>query len=99
MNEAYTRMKDRFAASAFRSRFRLNDDDRRYLAAKGWNVIRSQAQRIIRGIGCCWLGSFPCADMWSSKHSMARRPAAGGVWKNGTAFLPDMLSLNPKWIT
>ena len=48
MNEAYTRMKDRFAASAFRSRFRLNDDDRRYLAAKGWNVIRSQAQRIIR---------------------------------------------------
>lgn len=48
MNEAYTRMKDRFAASAFRSRFRLNDDDRRYLAAKGWNVIRSQARRIIR---------------------------------------------------
>lgn len=48
MNEAYARMKDRFAASAFRSRFRLNDDDRRYLAAKGWNVIRSQVRRIIR---------------------------------------------------
>ena len=48
MNEAYTRMKDRFAASAFRSRFRLNDDDRRYLAAKGWSVIRAQVRRIIR---------------------------------------------------
>ena len=44
---SYEQMKARFAASKFRSRFKLTRDDRAYLAAKGWDVIRAQTARII----------------------------------------------------
>ena len=44
----YDGMKERFAASRFRSRFRLTQAEKAYLAEKGWNVIRSQTERIIR---------------------------------------------------
>ncbi|MBO4647623.1 MAG: DUF4186 domain-containing protein [Lentisphaeria bacterium] len=44
---AYAEMKERFAASKFRSRFKLTRADRAYLAAKGWDVIRAQTARII----------------------------------------------------
>lgn len=44
----YDEMKDRFAASRFRSRFRLTKAEKAYLAEKGWNVIRAQTERIIR---------------------------------------------------
>ena len=46
-NMSYAEMKERFAASKFRSRFKLTRADRAYLAAKGWNVIRAQTARII----------------------------------------------------
>ena len=45
---SYEQMKPRFAASRFRSRFRLNSADRAYLAEKGWEVIRAQAEKIVR---------------------------------------------------
>ena len=41
-------MKERFAASRFRSRFRLTQAEKAYLAEKGWDVIRAQTERIIR---------------------------------------------------
>ena len=43
----YDAMKERFAASKFRSRFRLTAADRGYLAEKGWEAVRGQALRII----------------------------------------------------
>lgn len=46
--ETYAGMKARFAASAFRSRFRLNDPERAYLAEKGFVTVRAQAERIVR---------------------------------------------------
>ena len=33
--------------SKFRSRFRLSDKDRAYIALKGWNVITEQARRFV----------------------------------------------------
>ena len=45
---AYEEMKSRFAASKFRSRFRLTCADKAYLAEKGWEVVRAQTERIIR---------------------------------------------------
>lgn len=45
---AYADMKARLAASPFRARFKLTESDRAYLAEKGWEVIRSQAERIVR---------------------------------------------------
>lgn len=48
MDTTYAGMKARFAASAFRSRFRLNDADRAYLAEKGYATVRAQAERIVR---------------------------------------------------
>ncbi len=44
---SYAEMKERFAASKFRSRFKLTHADRAYLAAKSWDVIRAQTARII----------------------------------------------------
>ena len=41
-------MKTRFAASKFRSRFRLDETERAYLAEKGLPHIRAQAERIVR---------------------------------------------------
>lgn len=45
---SYAQMKERLAASKFRSRFSLTRAERAYLAAKGWPVIRAQTERIIR---------------------------------------------------
>ena len=45
---SYEEMKVRFAASKFRSRFKLTRADRAYLAEKGWEVVRAQTERIIR---------------------------------------------------
>ena len=45
---AYEQLKERLAASPFRSRFKLTRSERAYLAQKGWDVIRSQTERIIR---------------------------------------------------
>ena len=45
---SYAEMKERFAASEFRSRFRLTRAERAYLAVKGWAVLRSQAEKVIR---------------------------------------------------
>jgi hypothetical protein len=45
---AYAEMKERFAASAFRSRFRLSPAERAYVAEKGLAVIRAQAEKIVR---------------------------------------------------
>ena len=45
---SYEQMKERFAASKFRSRFKLTRVERAYLAEKGWPVVRAQAERIIR---------------------------------------------------
>ena len=45
---SYAGMKARFAASAFRSRFRLNRADRAYVAERGLPAIRAQAERIVR---------------------------------------------------
>ena len=44
----YARLKERLAASPFRSRFRLTGPDRAYIAEKGWSVLRTQAGEIIR---------------------------------------------------
>ena len=44
----YDVMKPRFAASRFRSRFRLTNAEKAYLAEKGWNVVQAQTERIIR---------------------------------------------------
>jgi hypothetical protein len=44
----YADMKERFAASAFRSRFRLDAAERAYVAEKGTMTIRAQAERIVR---------------------------------------------------
>lgn len=44
----YEELKVRLAASTFRSRFRLTERDRSYLAEHGWNMIHAQAERMIR---------------------------------------------------
>ena len=44
----YADMKERFAASAFRSRFRLSPAERAYVAEKGLATIRAQAEKIVR---------------------------------------------------
>ena len=45
---SYADMKARFAASAFRSRFRLDSAERAYLAEKGFDAVRFQAEKIVR---------------------------------------------------
>lgn len=44
----YEELKARLAKSTFRSRFRLTERDRFYLAEHGWDIIYAQAQRVIR---------------------------------------------------
>ena len=44
----YADMKECFAASAFRSRFRLSPAERAYVAEKGFTNIRAQAEKIVR---------------------------------------------------
>lgn len=43
----YAELKTQLAKSKFRSRFKLNEKDRAYIASKGWNTIAEQARRII----------------------------------------------------
>ena len=45
----YEEMKPRLAASRFRSRFRLTDGERAYVAEHGFDVLHAQAERIVRG--------------------------------------------------
>lgn len=45
---SYSELKERLAKSKFRSRFRLNEAGRAYIAVRGWNMIESQAKEIIR---------------------------------------------------
>ena len=45
---SYMAMKPRFAASEFRSRFKLTAAERAYVAEKGFNILRAQAERIVR---------------------------------------------------
>ena len=41
-------LRERLARSRFRSRFRLADEDRAYVARCGWETIAAQAERIVR---------------------------------------------------
>ena len=45
---SYEAMKERFAASRFRSRFALNRAERAKLAELGWGAVRMQAETIVR---------------------------------------------------
>ena len=45
---SYEQMKARFAASEFRSRFRLTRAERAYLAERGWAVVGAQAEKAVR---------------------------------------------------
>ncbi len=45
---AYEILKERLARSAFRSRFRLGEKEKCYVARKGFAVIRQQAEEILR---------------------------------------------------
>ena len=44
----YAEVKARLAASPFRSRFKLSRAERAYIAEKGFDVLRAQAERIVR---------------------------------------------------
>ena len=41
-------LRERIARSRFRSRFRLSDGDRAYVARIGWGTLAAQAERIVR---------------------------------------------------
>ena len=41
-------LPDRLSCSRFRSRFRLSDADRAYVARTGWETLRGQAEKIVR---------------------------------------------------
>lgn len=41
-------LKKRFEKSTFRSRFRLDEKDRAFIARKGWAEIDAQARKIVR---------------------------------------------------
>ena len=45
---SYETLKERLARSPFRSRFRLGEKEKRYVAGKGMAIIRLQAQEILR---------------------------------------------------
>ena len=55
----YEQMKPRLAASRFRSRFRLTEGERAYIAERGYAVLRAQAERIVRER---LAPAFPAAD-------------------------------------
>ena len=44
----YEELKTRLAASPFRSRFKLSEAERAYIARKGLGTLRAQAEKIIR---------------------------------------------------
>ncbi len=44
----YAELKERLAKSKFRTRFRLNEAGRAYIAARGWGILETQAEEIIR---------------------------------------------------
>jgi len=45
---SWERLRTRLAGSRFRSRFKLGDADRAYVARAGWETLRSQAETIVR---------------------------------------------------
>ncbi len=44
----YDELRPRLAQSPFRSRFKLRDRDREYIASRGWDVIAQQARDILQ---------------------------------------------------
>ena len=48
MASEWKALRERIARSRFRSRFRLSDGDRAYVARCGWETIAAQAGRIVR---------------------------------------------------
>ena len=48
MIPSWERLRTRLAGSRFRSRFKLGDADRAYVARAGWETLRSQAETIVR---------------------------------------------------
>ena len=48
MTPSWERLRTRLAGSRFRSRFKLGEADRAYVARTGWKTLRSQAEKIVR---------------------------------------------------
>ena len=48
MTPPWAQLRPRLAGSKFRSRFKLADADRAYVARAGWETLRSQAETIVR---------------------------------------------------
>ena len=48
MTPSWERLRTRLAGSRFRSRFKLGEADRAYVARTGWETLRSQAETIVR---------------------------------------------------
>ena len=48
MTPSWERLRTRLAGSRFRSRFKLGEADRAYVARAGWKTLRSQAEKIVR---------------------------------------------------
>ena len=48
MTPSWEQLRARLAGSKFRSRFKLGDADRAYVARAGWETLRSQAETIVR---------------------------------------------------
>ena len=48
MTPPWEQLRPRLAGSKFRSRFKLADADRAYVARTGWETLRSQAEKIVR---------------------------------------------------
>ena len=48
MTPSWDQLRTRLAGSRFRSRFKLADADRAYVARAGWETLRSQAETIVR---------------------------------------------------
>ena len=48
MANEWRALREKIARSRFRSRFRLSDADRAYVAQSGWGTIAAQAEKIVR---------------------------------------------------
>ena len=48
MTPSWDQLRTRLAGSRFRSRFKLGEADRAYVARAGWETLRSQAETIVR---------------------------------------------------
>ena len=48
MANEWRALREKIARSRFRSRFRLSDEERAYVARCGWGTIAAQAEKIVR---------------------------------------------------